>query len=313
MNDHTHDDRLREQAPPPDPHETGKTARGRRMLRLAVWSLALLLFQIDSADKAHLLARRPFGGRGRRGEIAAGNDFAAAGEMDENRQRFFRALLPDVGENVFDLRRQRNVELAGLLKQFALLVEKFSIHRNLVEARLERRVGGLRNERNGGETADGKNGFQHDVSSFFPVPCRKGGTAPGRVLSLYRRECGLSIGGQEKIRSVRSRIQAGLSSGIILVQSKIDGGSKYTLDKFVKLRRVVGVVHFPTNPEYPDDIFGANRLIVEEKEYGLTKFVGLKTVKTLNVKAIIPITSKDDYKAFEDKLTAQLEDLGDLF
>ena len=113
--------------------------------------------------------------------------------------------------------------------------------------------------------------------------------------------------------SASSRIQAGLSSGIILVQSKIDGGSKYTLDKFVKLGRVIGIVHFPTNPEYQDDIFGANRLIIEEKEYGLTKFVSLKSVKTLNVKAIIPITSKDDYKAFEDKLTVQLEDLGDLF
>lgn len=113
--------------------------------------------------------------------------------------------------------------------------------------------------------------------------------------------------------STSSRIQAGLSSGIILVQSKIDGGSKYTLDKFVKLKRIVGVVHFPTNPEYQDDIFGANRLIVEEKEYGLTKFVGLKTVKTLNIKAIIPITSKDDYKAFEDKLTVQSEELSDLF
>lgn len=109
--------------------------------------------------------------------------------------------------------------------------------------------------------------------------------------------------------SASSRIQAGLSSGIILVQSKIDGGSKYTLDKFVKLGRVIGIVHFPTNPEYQDDIFGANRLIIEEKEYGLTKFVGLKSVKTLNVKAIIPITSKDDYKAFEDKLTVQLGDL----
>lgn len=107
--------------------------------------------------------------------------------------------------------------------------------------------------------------------------------------------------------SASSRIQAGLSLGIILVQSKVDGGSKYTLDKFVKLGRVVGVVDFPTNPEYQDDIFGANRLIVKEKEYGLTKFVGLKTCKTLNVKAIIPITSKDNYKEFEEKLTAQLK------
>lgn len=105
--------------------------------------------------------------------------------------------------------------------------------------------------------------------------------------------------------SASSRIQAGLSLGIILVQSKIDGGSKYTLDKFVKLGRVVGIVNFPTNPEYQDDTFEANRLIVKEKECGIAKFVGLKTSKTLNVKAIIPITSKDDYKEFEDELTTQ--------
>lgn len=99
-----------------------------------------------------------------------------------------------------------------------------------------------------------------------------------------------------------SRIQAGLSSGIILVQSKIDGGSKYTLDRFVKLGRIVGVVHFPANPEYQDDTFEANRLIVGERENGLAKFVGLKTAKTLNVKDIIPINSKDDYKVLEDSL-----------
>lgn len=106
--------------------------------------------------------------------------------------------------------------------------------------------------------------------------------------------------------STSSRIQAGLSSGIILVQSKIDGGSKYTLDKFIKLGRVIGVVNFPTNPKYQDDTFEANRLIITKKEYGLTKFVGLKTNKTLNIKAIIPITGKDDYKEFEDMLTKPL-------
>ena len=105
--------------------------------------------------------------------------------------------------------------------------------------------------------------------------------------------------------SASSRIQAGLSSGIILVQSKVDGGSKYTLDKFIRLGRVVGIMNFPTNPEFQDDMFGANRLIVKEKEYGLTKFVGLKTTKTLNVRTIIPIASKDDYKKFEDELTTQ--------
>ena len=106
--------------------------------------------------------------------------------------------------------------------------------------------------------------------------------------------------------SISSRIQAGLSSGIILVQSGIDGGSRYTLAKFIKLGRVVGVVSFPSTPEYQEDSFEANRLIVEKKEFGLMKFVGLKTSKMLNVKAVIPIANKEDYKVFETKLTTQL-------
>lgn len=105
--------------------------------------------------------------------------------------------------------------------------------------------------------------------------------------------------------STSSRIQAGLSSGIILVQSKIDGGSKYTLDKFVKLNRVIGVVNYTANPEYYDEIFEANRIIAQQRETGLAKFVGLKTDKTLKVKAIIPISGKDDYKDFENQLTIQ--------
>lgn len=99
-----------------------------------------------------------------------------------------------------------------------------------------------------------------------------------------------------------SRIQAGLSLGIILVQSKIDGGSKYTLEKFVKLERVLGVVDFSANSEYQDDVFEANRLILKDKEYGLAKFVGLKTVKTLKIKDIVSIKGKDDYRVFRDKL-----------
>lgn len=102
-----------------------------------------------------------------------------------------------------------------------------------------------------------------------------------------------------------SRIQAGLSSGIILVQSKVDGGSRYTLNKFIKLGRVIGVVDFASNAEFQDDVFGANRLILEKGEAGLAEFVGLKTTKTLNVKDIIPISSKEDYQLFEKALQPQ--------
>lgn len=105
--------------------------------------------------------------------------------------------------------------------------------------------------------------------------------------------------------SASSRIQAGLSDGIILVQSKMNGGSKYTLEKFVKLGRVIGIVNFPTNIEFQDDTFEANRVIIKEKERGISKFICLKTNSTINVRAILPITSKSDYKTFEDMLGMQ--------
>ena len=62
--------------------------------------------------------------------------------------------------------------------------------------------------------------------------------------------------------SKASRIQAGLSHALILVQSKVDGGSKYTLSKFAKLGRPIGVIHYPSSEEYESESFGANRLIV---------------------------------------------------
>lgn len=103
--------------------------------------------------------------------------------------------------------------------------------------------------------------------------------------------------------STSSRIQAGLSTAIILVQSKLDGGSKYTFDKFVKLGRIIGVVDFSSNPEFKEELFEANRIILREREHGIAKFVGLKTDKSLKIKSIVPIASKDDYLIFEKEIT----------
>lgn len=96
--------------------------------------------------------------------------------------------------------------------------------------------------------------------------------------------------------SKASRIQAGLSKGLILVQSKVDGGSKYTLEKFVKLGRPLGVIHFPSSEEYNTDVFGANRLIVEEGVNGIAQILCLKKTNTINLKKILALTSKSDYE-----------------
>ena len=95
-----------------------------------------------------------------------------------------------------------------------------------------------------------------------------------------------------------SRIQAGLSMGLILVQSSVDGGSKYTISEFSRLGRILGVVQYKDAQEYGTDVFGANRLILEEKEHGLAKLAGKQTTNSVSVKEIIPISGKSDYDRF---------------
>lgn len=104
--------------------------------------------------------------------------------------------------------------------------------------------------------------------------------------------------------SKASRIQAGLSHGLILVQSSVDGGSKYTLAAFAKLGRTLGVIHYPSSKEYNSDTFGANRLIVEHKNAGIAKMINLKTVSRLDIKSITVLQSKDDYKSFVQEISA---------
>ena len=103
--------------------------------------------------------------------------------------------------------------------------------------------------------------------------------------------------------SKASRIQAGLSHGLILVQSAVDGGSKYTLAKYSKLGRPIGIIHYPSSEEYNTDVFGANRLIVEKGKEGLAKMIDLKNVSSLNVGRLITLSDKTDY----EKLIKEIE------
>lgn len=107
--------------------------------------------------------------------------------------------------------------------------------------------------------------------------------------------------------SKASRIQAGVSDGLILVQSKIDGGSKYTLSTFAKLPRVLGVIHYPNSEEYETDIFAANRLIAEEHSVGVAKFIGHKTEKKVFLRSIMTIQGKQDYATFKDSILRESE------
>ncbi len=96
--------------------------------------------------------------------------------------------------------------------------------------------------------------------------------------------------------SKASRIQAGLSSALILIQSSIGGGSKYTLKTFVKLNRTLGVVSLKNHIEFMgDELFSANRLITDHGIQGLAEFCEMKTTKNVLVKKMVLLSNRDDY------------------
>ena len=103
--------------------------------------------------------------------------------------------------------------------------------------------------------------------------------------------------------SKASRIQAGLSIALILIQSKITGGSKYTLKTFSELSRPLGVIKFDGNPQYEnDELFGANRILVEKKITGLIEICGIKKASNIRTKEFSIISNKQDYAQFNEKI-----------
>jgi DNA processing protein len=94
------------------------------------------------------------------------------------------------------------------------------------------------------------------------------------------------------------RIQAGLSNGLIIVQSTIDGGSRFTTKSFCETQRPIAVVNpFQKDIELPT--YSANKEIILNGKKGLAKFAELKEDKILTSKIFI-IKSKDDYSVFEN-------------
>lgn len=103
--------------------------------------------------------------------------------------------------------------------------------------------------------------------------------------------------------SKSSRIQAGISSVLILIQSSIDGGSKYTIKSFSKLNRTIGYISFTGNYEYDSNSsFSANRMFDELGIDGVAKMCDLKKSNSLNIKKLVPIHSVTDYRAIIEEL-----------
>ena len=96
--------------------------------------------------------------------------------------------------------------------------------------------------------------------------------------------------------SKSSRIQAGLSSVLILIQSSVKGGSKYTIKAFSKLNRVIGYISFIGNKEYDIDTnFSANRMLDQTNLAAIAKICNIQKCSTLNIRKLIPIHSSLDY------------------
>ena len=103
--------------------------------------------------------------------------------------------------------------------------------------------------------------------------------------------------------SKASRIQAGLSKGLILVQSSKTGGSKYTLKSFSTLGRTIAVVDYSGNTSFDEDEgFSGNRLLLEKGVEGVAEMCEIKKLNSLKGIKIIGFSSKEDYLEFEQKI-----------
>lgn len=104
--------------------------------------------------------------------------------------------------------------------------------------------------------------------------------------------------------SKASRIQAGLSRALILIQSSSIGGSKYTLKTFSELNRPIGVIDFKTNSEFnKSDAFSGNRILLSDLKDGLQIMCKIKVKDLIKTNDIVSISGNEDYIRFENLLT----------
>lgn len=96
------------------------------------------------------------------------------------------------------------------------------------------------------------------------------------------------------------RIQAGLVHGLILIQSSVDGGSKFTIKSFSELKRNLAFI-CPVKQDYMLDSYSANRILVEKGMLGLSEIADVKPEK-IATSELFEIRSKDDYVCFEQQL-----------
>ena len=94
------------------------------------------------------------------------------------------------------------------------------------------------------------------------------------------------------------RLQAGISDGLFLIQSSLNGGSKFTLKSFCETNRPIAVIN-PLKEDENMPSYSANIIIRDKKIDGLIKITDLKSEKIFT-KDIILINSKTDYATFDN-------------
>jgi len=87
-------------------------------------------------------------------------------------------------------------------------------------------------------------------------------------------------------------LQAELSSAMILVQSRLDGGSRFTIKPFAQLKRKLGIIN---GSAYDSDIhsYEANIAILNNNNEGLSQFTGIKAENIMC--DLIGINTRQDY------------------
>lgn len=95
------------------------------------------------------------------------------------------------------------------------------------------------------------------------------------------------------------RIQAGISNGLILVQSSLNGGSRFTTKSFCETKRPLAIIKHHLLEEFELPIYDANKEIFQNGKKGLAKYTELKEDK-IKISEIFVIKSKDNYTDFEN-------------
>lgn len=105
---------------------------------------------------------------------------------------------------------------------------------------------------------------------------------------------------EDQYRIISScKLQAALSIGMIMVQSSIGGGTRFTVESFIKTHRDF---HFlvPPSSELESDQFSANLMLATQGKNFLKEFIGIEASKVES--DLHPISSSSDYPSITDRV-----------